>query len=165
MTKLSPIPSINKHKLKPYKIPNDFVLIIDTREQKPLFPRTKGLVKVVNTLNTGDYSIKGFEDQFCIERKADSDLYSFIGKERKRTVAKLEKMSQYKFAGLVIENSFDDLMMPNTYSEVSPESVRQFLISVQVRYGIHVFVSGKRKWCENFVLDSAIKFFNISKEV
>jgi ERCC4-type nuclease len=147
------------HKLKPFRIPDGLVLIVDTREQSPLFTRTKGLTTIRDTLHDGDYSIKGFTDQFAIERKQASDLYSYIGKERKKTVKKLQRLMEFDFAALVVEESFDSLMLQSPYSSISPETVRQFLVSLNIRFGIHFFLSSKRKNLEMYILDRAIKFY------
>lgn len=141
------------------------MLVIDTREQKPLCRKVKGLVSVVDTLHHGDYSIRGFENAFGIERKQSSDFYSYIGKERKRTVEKLKALGDLEFSALVVELSYDDLCLPNMYSRITPETVRQFLCSVRVRYGVHVFHSHKRQHCEQFVLDQAIKFYRIKHRI
>nr|BDD44335.1 hypothetical protein 11 [Desulfobacterales bacterium] len=149
---------------KPFCIPKDFILVVDTREQKPLFTSVDGLSVCREALQHGDYSIKGFEDRFTIERKQVSDFYSYIGRERHRTIKKLEKLSQLDFAGMVIESSADDLMVPPIYSRVSPESARQFLVSVNVRYGIHVYCDRCRVSLERWVLDRAIKFYRLQRE-
>jgi len=141
------------------------VLYIDTREQKPLCTRIKALPIIKKALKDGDYSIKGFEDQFSIERKQQSDFYSYIGSERKRTKKKLERLSKMKFAALVIESNFDELMIPGMFSKVSPETARQFLISIRIRYHIHVFMNNKRSLCEQFIIDNAIKFFKVMREI
>lgn len=47
-------------------------IIIDTREQTPL-PFTN-LPTETSTLYTGDYSVKGLEETFAIERKTIADL-------------------------------------------------------------------------------------------
>jgi ERCC4-type nuclease len=48
------------------------VLVIDSREQAPLaFER---LESVRGTLRTGDYSVRGLEDLFSVERKTVADL-------------------------------------------------------------------------------------------
>jgi ERCC4-type nuclease len=145
--------------------PKDFVLVIDTREQNPLCGNVKGLTVCRDTLQNGDYSIRGFEDRFAVERKKVSDFYTFVGRERRRTVEKLKRFKQIDFSGLVIEASLDELLTPQMYTQVSPETARQFLVSVNVRYGIHVFYDRHRKNIEMWVLDRAIKFFNMNREV
>lgn len=155
---------------KPYRpksfvFPKDFVLVIDTREQNPLCSNVKGLTVCRDTLKNGDYSIRGFENRFAVERKKVSDFYSYIGKERRRTVEKLRRFKDYDFSGLVIEASLNDLLSPQMYTQVSPETARQFLVSANVRYGIHFFCDRQRKNIEMWLLDRAIKFFTMNREV
>ncbi len=153
------------YKPKPYIFPEDFVLLIDTREQNPLCTAVKGLTICRDTLKDGDYSIRGFEDKFSVERKQTSDFFSYIGKERRRTVQKLERLKTFDFAALVIEASLDDLFSPQLYSQVSSEVARQFLVSVNVRYGLHVFCDRSREKIEMWLIDRAIKFFKVQREV
>ena len=57
--------------LKPTIIPPEMIVIVDTREQRPLFNTAripKGLTLTSGTLADGDYSIRGFEDKICFER-------------------------------------------------------------------------------------------------
>jgi ERCC4-type nuclease len=145
--------------------PKDFVLVIDTREQNPLCGNVKGLTVYRDTLKDGDYSIRGFENRFAVERKKVSDFYSYIGKQHKQTVEKLKRFKQIDFSGLVIEASLDDLLSPQMYTQVSPETARQFLVSVNVRYGIHVFCDRHRKNIEMWLLDRAIKFYIMNRGV
>ena len=153
------------YKPKAFVFPQDFVVVIDTREQNPLCTAVKGLTIFRDTLKDGDYSIRGFENQFTVERKQTSDFFSYIGKERHRTIQKLERMKVFDFAALVIEASLDDLLSPQLYSQVSPEVVRQFLVSVNVRYGLHVYCDRSREKIEMWLLDRAIKYFKIRHEV
>jgi ERCC4-type nuclease len=152
-------------KPKPYKFPQDFVLVIDTREQNPLCTTVKGLTICRDTLKDGDYSIRGFEDRFTIERKQISDFFSYIGKERRRTIQKLKRLKTFDFTALVIEASLEDLLSPQLYSQVSPEVVRQFLVSVNIRYGLHVYCNRNRGKIEMWLLDRAIKYFKVQREV
>ena len=153
------------YKPKPYIFPPDFVLVIDTREQNPLCTAVNGLTICRNTLKDGDYSIRGFEDRFTVERKQVSDFFSYIGKERRRTIQKLERLKTFNFAALVVEASLDDLFSPQLYTQVSPEVVRQFLVSVNIRYGLHVYCNRNRGKIEMWLLDRAIKYFKVQREV
>ena len=153
------------YRSKPFMFPKDFVLVVDTREQNPLCGNVKGLTVCRDTLKDGDYSIRGFEDRFAVERKKTSDFYSYIGRERRRTAEKLKRFKQFDFSGLVIEVSLDDLLSPQMYTQVSPETARQFLVSVNVRYGIHVFCDRQRKNIEMWLLDRAIKYYKFNREV
>lgn len=83
-------------------IPEGFILVVDTREQYPLFdPIPKGLCIVRDTVKIGDYTVKGLEDKVAIERKMESDFFNYIGKDRDNTIKKLESMSKMYFSALV----------------------------------------------------------------
>jgi ERCC4-type nuclease len=166
--KLQPI-YINLSNLKPAKIPLGFVLLQDTREQRPLFSDPPdGLTVVTKTLHYGDYSILGFESRFVIERKQVSDFYSYIGRERDRTIKKMEEFKEITssggFAGLVIEASESDLLCGYIMSRVSPEVARQALVSFEIRYGVHCHYSKSRKDIERWVIDRAVKFYRVMRE-
>ena len=168
MMKLKNIEIINNG-LKPFKIPPGLVLIQDTREQQPLFASPQdGLEVVTGALVHGDYSLKGFEQKFVIERKKISDFYSYIGKERERTVKKMKEFREIVlsrgFVGLVIESPESDLLTGYIMSRVSPEAARQALVSFEIRYGVHVYYSRSRKDIARWVLDRAIKFYRIQRE-
>jgi ERCC4-type nuclease len=156
--------------LKPARIPDGFMLVQDTREQKPLFAEApEGLDVITDTLPYGDYSIRGFEERFCVERKQMSDFYSYIGKERTRTTRKMEQFREIVgsggWAGLVVEASEADLLTGFIMSRVSPETARQALVSFEVRYGVHVYYSRSRRDIRRWVLDRSIKFYRIQREV
>lgn len=106
----------------------------------------------------------GFEDQFAIERKQISDFYTYIGRERDRTVEKLKSLSECEFAALVIEASIDDVLQFQVFSKVHPEVARGFLTSLNVRYGVHSYLDRSRKNIERWVLDRAIKFYRLKRE-
>ena len=170
--KLKPTISINRHlgQLKPYRIPDGFILVIDTREQLQLFtdPITN-LITIKNVLKDGDYSIKGFEDTFTIERKMISDFYGYIGKERKKTIKKMERFKAMVdaggFVGLAIEESEEDIMYGFHMSTVPPEVARQAINSFRVRYGVHVYHNRSKEMIERYILDSAIKYYKLKREV
>ncbi|HWU39382.1 MAG TPA: ERCC4 domain-containing protein [Candidatus Acidoferrum sp.] len=157
--------------LRPPAIPPGLVLVQDTREQQPLFRdmHLDGLPLVSATLSCGDYSLRGFEERFVVERKKVSDFYSYIGKERART---LQKMARFKeiaasggFVGLVIEATEEDILSGFIMSRVSPEAARQALVSFELRYGVHIYYSRSRRDIARWVLDRAVKFYRIQREV
>lgn len=151
--------------LKPHIIPKDMIVIIDTREQNPLWlPKPmKDLVITRGTLSNGDYSLRGHESTFAIERK-QNDIFAYLTSERERTKVKLERLKRYEFAALVIEFEEDELYMPHFFTEISPEVIRQSLISFEIKYGIHVFY-GDRKALERKVLDWMIYYWKIKRMV
>ena len=172
--KFNNLPCLNPHlgKLKDYSFPSGFVLLVDTREQRPLFTKTKhpdGLTVERRKLDHGDYSIKGFTRLFAIERKQIRDFYSYIGKERHRTTKKMDSFKKIRdkhgFVALSIEADEEDIYYGHIHSQLSPETARQAINSFRIRYGVHVYFNQNRECVKRFVLDSAIKFYNIQREV
>ena len=156
--------------LKPTVIPDGFVLLQDTREQRPLFTRIpKGLTIQSATLHDGDYSIKGFEYLFCIERKNINDLFPYCSSERDRTVAKMHRFRKMVDAGgwvgLCIEEKESTVYQHQNFTQVSPETVRGAIISFAIRYHVNVYFAGNRDNASRFILDHACRFFKMVHEV
>ena len=72
---------------------NDFIIIIDTREQDEY--KFKSILTVRDKLNTGDYSLRGFENDITIERKSLGDFISSISHGRDRFKSELARMKDY----------------------------------------------------------------------
>lgn len=161
------IPVLNQ--LKPYRFPSGFVLVQDTREQKPLFKDDTTVPYITSTLHHGDYSIQGLTSRIAFERKQISDLYSYVGKERDKTIAKMQRFKYIiengGFVSLIIESTEEDVLFGNQFSQITPEMVRHALVSFQIRYGIHVYYSNDRDYLRRYILDHAIKFFKVLREV
>jgi ERCC4-type nuclease len=139
----------------PTQIPEGFILMVDTREQLPLFdPIPRGLCIVRDTVPVGDYSILGFQDRICVERKMESDFFTYIGRDRDATVRKLERMAAMDFAALVVEADEYDLYNPSVPTKMTREHVRGFMRCVRVRYGIHLYCNSSHSEVERYVLDS-----------
>jgi len=158
--------SITDYKPKPFIFPPDMVILIDTREQQsPLFGRyPKGMTVSTTTLKIGDYSIRGLENKIAIERKKISDLISYCTTEREATKIKMSKLQSLQWAGLIIEARESEVYRPYAFSNASPESIRQSLVSFSVRYGVHVYI-GDRDRCAMWMLDRMIKFWKITHEL
>lgn len=168
-----PRPEINNkdHKLKSYKFPDGFIMVIDTAEQKPLFGRIPPGLAIVskvlssNGLRVGDYSIVNYENKIMIERKQLSDLITYIGKDRQsKTIPKLKELQNYEWAGLVIEAPEKEVLSPYFFSSLSVEVVRQSLVSFEVKYGLHIYYAKSRKSAERWILDRLIYYYNMKKK-
>lgn len=158
--------SIADFKLKAPVFPEGMVILQDTREIEPLFgPRLpKGMTLCSEKLDTGDLSIRGFKDTFCVERKRISDLLSFCTTERDKTKAKMERMSKMEWSALIVEAKESEIYRPYLYSQISPELIRQCLVSFSIRYHVAVYI-GPRENCQRYFLDHAIKFWKIKKAI
>ena len=128
-------------------------VVVDTREQRPftfacIVPPPK---VVVATLQTGDYSLLGHEDQICVERKHLVDLFGTFGRGRDRFVRELERMAQMKFAAVVIEASFDTIIFrPPARSRLKPKTVIRSMAAWAIRHNVHFYWMPNRAAAEKW---------------
>lgn len=81
-------------------------IIEDTREQTPLdFTRYRGVESVRSGLKTGDYSVQGYEDKICFERKSVADLVQTLIEGHSRFLKEIERMKSFKRAYILIEHT------------------------------------------------------------
>ena len=81
-------------------------LITDTREQLSLdFSKFKNVDVIRKKLDTGDYSVSGYEDSLCIERKAINDVVSTLISNHQRFLREMERTKTYKECYILIEHS------------------------------------------------------------
>ena len=147
-------------------IPDGFCLIVDTREQDPLFRKPpKGLLIVRDTLRAGDYSCKGFNNNIAIERKSLNDFYGSIGNGRDRFKRELELLKGYQWAGLVIEAEESTVLSANSmYTQMHPNAIRQTIVSIQLRYRLCVYYAKTRADAERWTLDRLLYFYNLKRK-
>jgi len=128
-----------------------FEIIIDTREQNAftftsISPRPK--IKYQG-LSTGDYSVIGYEDQITIERKSLPDLFGSFGKGRKRLRSEFERMAEYDYAAIVIEQSLSDIFQnPPPSSQMNPKAVFRSLLSWSMKYHVYCWPAPDRVFAE-----------------
>lgn len=135
------------------------VLLIDTREQKPLDfslykERFSHIVKM--KLEAGDYSILGHEDTISFERKSLGDLVSTLTQGKDRFLRELEKLKDYRYAAIVVEASYGAIVNPAnnryTFSRANPRSIVGMLQAIQLRYNIDIIYSGSRRNSEELIV-------------
>lgn len=106
-----------------------FTIVVDPREQLPysMTVRTKvgdvvTIPTVRQTLDTGDYSLLGWEDEVAVERKSLEDLIGCIGVGRDRFERELQRMLSYRSRIVVVEASWAAMNMGNWRSRVTVNS-------------------------------------------
>jgi ERCC4-type nuclease len=157
---------------KPVVIPPEMCLIVDTREQNsPLFldKPPKGLMVMRDCLTAGDYGIRGLPN-FSIERKYRGDLFSYCSTEMDtKTYKKMETFKQMIAAGgwvgLVIEEPMSNIYKWQEHTRISPECVRGALSKFAIHYGVHVHFSGNRENASRYILDMAVRYYNMVHEL
>ena len=124
------------------QLPSGRRWVIDTREQKP-YP-LKPAMRV--GLPSGDYSIEGYEQRLVVERKELSDLLGCCTAGRERFERELERLSSYRYAGLVIEANLAHLLFGSyQHTQVHPSAVVGSLVAWSIRYGVPVWFAGTRR--------------------
>ena len=117
------------------------IVIVDTREQTPFtFPdmRTER-----GTLQSGDYSLKGFEEHVAIERKSLADLVGCCTTGRDRFKHELHRLRGFYLSAVIIEASVAQVMGHGYRSRIAPESVLGSCCSWQIRYGVSFIWAGE----------------------
>ena len=113
-------------------------ILVDTREQDPLafsFPSEIG------TLSTGDYSVKGLEEDFSVERKSLSDLYGSLTSGRDRFRRELQRLLAYPFRRLLVIGSEAEIAAGSSRAKgVNPKAVIHSLYAIEAR-GVPVVFS------------------------
>lgn len=110
------------------------VVVIDTREQKPLeFPH---LQTVRGTLQTGDYGLQGLPD-WGIERKSVPDMVNSLTGERERFWRELERLRGMQgrgFARLLIIGTQRELAAVLSRRAVKVAQVMGSLAAIDARF-------------------------------
>lgn len=89
-----------------------FSIIQDTREKHPWrldwYKQCKS--QIIRGLSTGDYTVEGYEDLICIERKRSTgELCTNLGTEADRFYKELERMSAFEYKFIVCEFPISNL--------------------------------------------------------
>lgn len=133
----------------PQKNKDDFTIIIDTREQTPWDFKHHTVAN--KKLDTGDYSIEGYENLLCIERKNGvAELAGNISEKRFKDV--INRMTNYQHSFILVEGDYEQLMNYPIGSDVprrlwknikiKPAYILKFISELQIYYNIHVLFCG-----------------------
>ena len=153
----SNIPSVSPVTGGGYPLP---VLVTDTREQRPLV--FEHLDSIPETLQTGDYSIKGFIDCFSVERKSISDLLNSLTRERKRFEKELHRLSGIGargFARLLVVGTKKELQEELSHRLTTQNAVIGSLCSINAD-GVPVVWCATPKRAAAWVESCAVYFYN-----
>lgn len=143
-----------------------FAVIVDSREQLPWrFEGIQSGGKAVavpverGTLQSGDYSIKGYENAVAIERKSVADFYGSITTGRSRLEVEFQRMETMTFSAIVVEGRLDDVLEPGFHGRrVSPNSIRATIASWSVKYKTRWFFLPSREQAERLAFELLEKF-------
>jgi ERCC4-type nuclease len=122
-----------------------FTIVVDTREQTPWEFGFHNTAK--RKLDTGDYSMEGFESLFTIERKRSvSEIANNLSESRFKDV--LERLGQIPHSFMIMEFSLDEVYQFPVGSDVpkkmwdklriSGNYMMKCLLEAQLNYNIHI---------------------------
>lgn len=150
---------------KPPKAKKPLVTIIeDTREQTPFAKWPEWVAVESGTCHTGDYTVKGWENCFCIERKSLKDFAgTMLGgyeasseKPKKRFNRELERMRHYDLKAVVVVASPRELIeFRHNCGMDAHGALWGFATSIFANYGIPVFPIEGEELAARFVADLA----------
>jgi|HubBroStandDraft_2_1064218.scaffolds.fasta_scaffold141524_3 DNA excision repair protein ERCC-4 len=127
---------------------SDFTIIIDTREQRPLFFRDVETIR--RALKTGDYSIEGCEDRVSIERKSLEDLLSCVTSRREAFNDQMTRLLSFESKALLIEARPLDLEQGNWFPKVHPNAVIGTVLKWKMK-GIPVIYANGQEQAAKYV--------------
>ena len=134
-------------------------IIEDTREQTPLDFSAFPFVTVERaTLKSGDYSLKGYEQLFAIERKSLADLIGTITQGHERFERELQRLMSFQYAAVVIEAHELDLRTGKYRSCLLPRSAVGMITAFEVRYRIPFHFCGNRIMAAQRIYELAYYF-------
>lgn len=151
---------------------DEFTVIVDTREQLPWefgFHTTSK-----KKLDTGDYSIEGFESLFTIERKRSvSEIANNITESRFKDV--LKRMGGIPHSFMLMEFNIDEVYNFPVGSDipkkmwdklrVSGNYIMKYLTEAQLDYNIHILFCGDPSTAERVAVGIMKRIYDKYKSV
>ncbi len=126
------------------------VIIIDTREQEP-YAFDPDTIEIKNkALAVGDYSLDGFEEVVCIERKSLQDYVQSVIRRRDRFMKEVERLSAMPHSCIVVECDLSNIMGRHYRSGAHPSSVLGATLSLMIDHGVPVCFCSDRQLARIF---------------
>lgn len=152
-------------------INSDFTIIIDTREQKPWSFSYQATAS--HKLDTGDYSIEGYQSLLAIERKRNvAEIANNITEKRFKDV--VDRLSKIKHSYILLEFDLEDVMRYPIGSDipkrlwdkirVSPGFILKHLVDLQVDHNIKILFCGNSTNAEKMALSIMRKIHKLESQ-
>ena len=135
-----------------------FRIIVDTREQAEY---TFACPVVRRKLDTGDYSVEGFETRVAVERKSLTDFVHTVIHDFQRFAVELDKLSRMDATCVVVEADLDQVLRglhADALRSVSPQSLLGAATHISLRWQVPVYWCGSRQAACAFT-DSFLRTF------
>lgn|SRR5574337_131406 len=150
---------------------NKPTILIDSREKQPYNFSKDHITSEIIKLDTGDYTIKGYENEICIERKKNGLelLNNITGKGKAKAFrSELQRMKNIKHVFVVVEQSLEDFLNPQKYfwtrklKNKAPAILLGYITSLMLRNNIHFIFGGNRSY--SIVKNILMKFYEHQQE-
>jgi ERCC4-type nuclease len=126
--------------------------------------------KSISKLDTGDYSLRGLENIFCIERKGSvSEFANNITEKRFKDVT--DRLAHIKHAFLLLEFDLEDILIYPVGSTVpkkmwdklriTPKFILKHINELQILYNIKVIFCGDASNAEKMALSLMRKIYEL----
>jgi ERCC4-type nuclease len=130
-----------------------FTIIVDSREQAPFSFLNIDQWLIIPLqhvgLETGDYSMIGFQSRITIERKSISDFLGSITSGRERFEREFERMSKMEYAAVVVEGDLSEVLQyANESTKIHPKSIVGTIDCWRIRYGVEFIFCESRRHAE-----------------
>lgn len=120
----------------------DCVLIKDTREPDLAWDAYFSLPVITRKLDTGDYSMVGFEDKIAIERKTMDDLIGCLTTNRDRFERELTRAQSLDFFCVIVEGTYRQMADGAYRSRMNPKSAWESISAFEIRYKTPFYFMG-----------------------
>lgn len=129
-------------------------VVVDTREQRPYRFTDYPVSTTDRALETGDYSLEGYETRFAVERKSKGDFLKSVTHDRGRFEAELERASTFDVPMAIVVEAPWSVFENNEYErDVSPNSIIGTRESWAIRYNIEWYFEADRSAAQRKTLE------------
>ena len=151
-------------------INTDFTVVVDTREQKPWNFVTQA--STIHKLDTGDYSIQGYEALLAIERKRNvAEFANNITEKRFKDV--VDRLSKVKHSYILFEFDMEDVVRYPVGSDIpkrlwnkiriSPSFILKHILDLQIDQNIKIIFCGNSNNAEKIALSIMRKIYKMEQ--
>lgn len=149
-----------------FDFPEGFTLIKDTREKNEHFIKPpKNLVLTRSTLNVGDYSIRGFENEIVVEYKSVGNLFSaMFANWESEEKSKMDRLMKVPWRWLLVGGTEEEVLSYPELGRTHPNQMRWRLAgSLEVRRGIPIHYEPDQQKRERWILDRLVFFYKMKR--
>ncbi|ELY47335.1 ERCC4 domain-containing protein [Natronorubrum sulfidifaciens] len=137
---------------------SEYTIVRDSREKKPY--SFDGYDVVTKKLDTGDYTVEGYEDVFAVERKSLSDLLKSITWDRDRFKNEIVRADELLGFVVVIEADVQTVLNWNYDRKVHPNSVMGTIENWSSYHNADFVWAGNRQLGEEETIGTLDRWYN-----